>query len=235
MIVRGVMLQRWVLSPKKMGTSSHVAAAACCHNGLSDCKPQGTERPREPTQRQLRKEQTTMAIPNPGTRAQIYAERIEETNAALIALLEGCSSADWTAVGPHDARSVGVLAHHVASAYPFAAGLVTTLASGQPLPAVTMQMVHQLNAQQAAQYADYAKGETIDLLRTNGAAAATAIAELGDGQLERTSALALVGGHTVSADQVIEMLVLGHLREHLVSIRAALASVPRTPGGIGGI
>ena len=176
-----------------------------------------------------------MVIPNPGTRAQIYAERIEETNVALIAVLEGCSAADWTAVGPHETRSVGVISHHVASAYPFAAGLVTALASGQPLPAVTMQMVHQLNAQHAAQYADCGKGETIDLLRMNGAAAATAIAELGDEQLERTGALALVGGQTVSAGHVIEVLVLGHPREHLVSIRAALASVPRTPGGIGGI
>lgn len=176
-----------------------------------------------------------MAIQNPRTRAQAYAECIEETTTELIALLEGCSPAEWKAVGPHDARSAGVLAHHVASAYPFAAGLVIALAGGEPLPALTMEMVHQGNAQHAVQYAGCGKGETLDLLRANGANAAKAIAELGDEQLERTDALALVGGQTVSARQLIEMLVLGHLQEHLASIRAALARAPRTAGGIGGI
>jgi hypothetical protein len=152
-------------------------------------------------------------------RARSLAQQFEQANHDLIATVEGVSDAQWRAKTPGDGRSVGVVAHHVATSHKMIAGLAGAIAHGQPVPAVTMDMIHQGNAAHAAQYANCTRAETLALLRQNGAEALAAVRELGDAGLDRTATLPL---GTMSAAQVIERILIGHVHDHHGSIRKAL-------------
>ena len=86
-------------------------------------------------------------------RARNLAHQLEQANQALIATIEGLSDAQWKATTPGDGRSVGVVAHHVASSHKAVAGLVGAIAHGQKVPTITMEMIHEGNAAHARQFA----------------------------------------------------------------------------------
>ena len=65
-----------------------------------------------------------------GKRAEALATRVEQGARELIAFVEGCSDAEWQTYVPDEDRTVGVLVHHVASAYPVELDVIKTLASG---------------------------------------------------------------------------------------------------------
>ena len=154
-----------------------------------------------------------------GQRATTLADRFEQANQEMIATVDRCSDAQWRVTTSGEQWSVAVVAHHVAEAHKYIAGLVHQIAAGQPLPPMTMDMIHQGNAEHAKQHADTTKAETLGLLRGNAAAAAAAVRGLSDEQLDR--AAPLLGGQPMSAQQVIENILIGHVKGHLGSIQTA--------------
>ena len=98
------------------------------------------------------------------TRAQALAERIERGAAQLIAFAETLSEAEWQIGGQSDRRPAGVVIHHVASGYLVEAGVIQRLASGQAMAGITIEMIHQGNAEHAEQNARPDKDETLNLL-----------------------------------------------------------------------
>ena len=153
-------------------------------------------------------------------RAQDLAHQLEQANQALVATIEGLSDAQWRAKTPGDGRTVGVVAHHVASSHKSVAGLVGAIAHGQKVPNITMEMIHEGNAAHAAQFANATKAETLALLRQNGAAAVATVRALGDAELERTVAFPM---GTMTAAQVVERVLIGHANDHHGTIRKAIA------------
>ena len=152
-------------------------------------------------------------------RARHLAQQFEQANHALIATVDRLSDDQWRAKTPGDGRSVGVVAHHVAEGHKGIAGLAGAIAHGQPVPPLTMDMIHQGNATHAAQHAHCTKAETLALLRQNGAAAAATVRGLGETELDRTATLPL---GTMSASQVIERILIGHVHDHHGSIQKAI-------------
>ncbi|MFI5008499.1 MAG: DinB family protein [Solirubrobacterales bacterium] len=153
-------------------------------------------------------------------RARTLAQQLEQANHDLIATIEGLSDAQWHAKTPGDGRSVGVVAHHVATSHKTVAGLAGAIAHGQAVPNITMDMIHHGNAAHAAQHAHCTKAETLALLRQNGAAAVASVRAFGDAELDRTAALPM---GTVSVAQVVERVLTGHAVDHHSTIRRALA------------
>ena len=156
-----------------------------------------------------------------GARAEALAKRFEEANGAVIAEVEGCSDTHWRATTKAEGWSVAATAHHIGGGHEPIAGIVQAIATGQPLPGLTWEMINQGNAEHAKQFANCAKPEALELLRKSGAAAAGIVRGLSDEQLDRTATIELMGGASVSAQQFVEMVLLGHPQEHLESIRAA--------------
>jgi uncharacterized damage-inducible protein DinB len=152
-------------------------------------------------------------------RARNLAQQLEQANHGLITTIEALSDAQWQAKTPGDGRSVGVVAHHVASSHKTVAGLAGAIAHGQSVPAITMDMIHQGNAAHAAQHANCTKAETLALLRQNGAAAVAAVRGFGDAELDRTTTLPL---GTMSVAQVVERILIGHVHDHHGTIKKAL-------------
>jgi uncharacterized protein (TIGR03083 family) len=149
-------------------------------------------------------------------RARSLADRFEEANRELIQTVERLSDAQWKTKTAGEGWSVGVVAHHVAGGHAGISGLVQRIVNGEPIPPFDLD---KLNAEHAIQFANATKAETLALLRQNGAAAAATVRGLGDAQLDR------VGGFMgMTAAQLIERVLIGHVHDHHGSIRRAVGT-----------
>ena len=157
-----------------------------------------------------------------GEQAQVLANRFEEVNRELISAVERSTDEEWRSKCVGEGWSVGVVAHHVGMGHPRIAGLAKTVAAGQPLPPMTMEMIDQGNAQHAQEYTRCTREETLDLLRKNGATAAATVRGLNDADLRRSGTLA--GGRHMTVEQMIEGILIGHAKGHLASIRSAIGT-----------
>ncbi|HYU19490.1 MAG TPA: DinB family protein [Chloroflexota bacterium] len=156
-----------------------------------------------------------------GQRAEALAAQFEQANADVISAIDGLSDTQWRAMCAGENWPVGVTAHHIAGGHQPISGFVQMIANSQPLPALTSEMLDQGNAQHAQQYANCTKAETLELLRSQGQAAANLVRGLSDEQLDRSQPLSLVGGAVWTTQQFIENGLIGHPRGHLESIKKA--------------
>jgi hypothetical protein len=154
-----------------------------------------------------------------GTRSEELAKKFDESCSEMNKTVEGLSDADWKKVTSAEKWPVAVVAHHVAVSHDGISGLVQLLAKGQPLPAITMDMIDAGNAKHAKEQANVTKAETVALLKANGGKASGIVRGLSDTELDR-SASVLVGTPPMTAAQAIEGILINHVREHLGSIRA---------------
>lgn len=113
---------------------------------------------------------------------------------------------------------MGVVAHHILTNQVIIAGWVQQLAEGQAVEGVTWDIAHQLNAQHAHEHADTNKAEVLELESKSSADAVRIIEGLSDTQLDSTARHSLFEGNPVSAEQLIEGGLIGHLQHHLKSI-----------------
>ncbi|HEY3041265.1 MAG TPA: DinB family protein [Pyrinomonadaceae bacterium] len=156
-------------------------------------------------------------------RAESLADRILEGAAGLAAFAEGLSEAEWrTPVSATDARSVGVIVHHVASMYPIEIDVARVVASGKAVTDVTWEAVAQLNAKHAQEQAGVTKASALELLRRNSREAAAAVRAFADDELDQAAPFSLSFGAPVTAQFVIEDHALRHSWHHLARIRAVL-------------
>ena len=157
-------------------------------------------------------------------RADVLADRVAQGHRELIALVEALSETEWRSLCPNEGRTVGVLVHHVASVLPGELGMIQAVASGQPVTGVTPELLDQMNAQHAEDYANCGREETLELLRGNSALMVDAIRGLSDAELDRAAPVSLHRGAPLTAQYLIEDHPLCHTYLHLVSIREALTS-----------
>lgn len=151
------------------------------------------------------------------TRTQQLSAQFEAANQALLAALKGYSPAEWATIPADEQRAVGVLAYHIAEGYPTIFGLAQLIATGQPLPPLTLEMLHLGNAQQAATYAHADQAGALALLQQNGTLVGEQLRTLTDEQLAQSAALF---GRTVTAAEFIEHTLIGHIHEHAASIQS---------------
>lgn len=114
-----------------------------------------------------------------------------------------------------------VTAHHVAVSHEPVAGLAQAIAKGQPLPPLTAEDFHHGNAQHAAEYATVSKQAILDALQSGGASACAIVSGMDDDALERSGHLSLLNAD-VTAQSIIENILIGHVTSHLASIKAAV-------------
>jgi DinB family protein len=156
------------------------------------------------------------------TRAQALAERLEQGAHALAALAESITEREWQMPLPKDGRKVGVVVHHVANVYPIEIQLAQQLGAGQPVVGVTMDGIHEMNANHAREHDAVTKDAALELLRRNSAAAATAIRALSDAQLDSAAPASLYADAPITCQFMLEDHAVRHSYHHLARIRAAL-------------
>lgn len=156
-------------------------------------------------------------------RAETLAKTFEAKAADMTATLEKLSDADWKKVTEAEKWPVGVTAHHVAGAHESIAGIVKTIAGGQSLPNFTMDMLNQMNADHAKQFAGCTKAETIELHKKGSAAAAAAVRGLSDEQLGKSGTV-LAGMPAMTAQQIVEGILINHIDDHMGSIKKTVGA-----------
>jgi len=157
-------------------------------------------------------------------RADALAARLEQGARALADFASGLDEAQWRMRLPKDGRKVGVVVHHVANMYPLEIELTGKLAAGEPITGVTWDDVAAVNAAHAQEHDGVTKEAALELLRRNSAAAAAAIRELSDEQLDRAAPVSLNGDAPLTCQFFVEDHALRHSFHHLARIRAALQS-----------
>lgn len=154
-------------------------------------------------------------------RAQELVQQFEAANNAMIRYIEGCSEEDLNKITSGEGWRVRVAAHHLAASHEPVAGMAQLVATGAAMPPITMEMIHQGNAQHAVEHANVSKAVILNDLRQGGANAAAVVTALSDEQLARSAHVPTFGG-TMSAQQVIENILIWHVSHHLDSIKAAV-------------
>jgi hypothetical protein len=153
-------------------------------------------------------------------RTKELVERFTAFKNDFIAFVDNCSDEDWQKVCGGEQWAVGVVAHHVAAGHFGAIDFVRMIVAGEAIPEITMETIDQMNAQHAKEHANCTTEEVLALLRKNGSAFADYLEGLSEADLARTGYLAAIGGD-VSAQQLIEMVILQSGGEHLDNMKAA--------------
>jgi hypothetical protein len=102
-------------------------------------------------------------------RSAALAASFEDAITGVAALVEGCSDAEWQQVCTGEQWSVAVTAHHIAASTSPLMDFIGLVADGQPLPPITLDMIHDGNANHAQAFAQCTREETLVLLRDDGA------------------------------------------------------------------
>ena len=156
-------------------------------------------------------------------RADELAKRIHTFNQSLIDFVQHCSEAAWGRKCDAEEWTVGVVARHVADGHYRIIEMVKGLTRGEALPDLTRAQVIQMGNAHAAAHADCTREEVLALLTANGRAAAEYVARLSDEALDCKGHLALAGG-AVTAQQLLEYVLLASGGEHLSSMQQAVAA-----------
>jgi len=158
-----------------------------------------------------------------GAKGEALAKQFEAKAQEATAVLEKLSDADWKKVTEAEKWSVGVTAHHVAGSHEGIAGIIKTVASGQAMPHFTMDMLHEMNAKHAKDFAGVTKADTIALHKKNAAAAAAVVRDLSDDQLAKSGKV-LAEAPPMSAEQIVTGILINHIDDHFGSIRKTVGA-----------
>ena len=158
-----------------------------------------------------------------GARAEALAQKFEAKVQEATGVIEKITDVDWKKVTSAEKWPVGVVAHHIAVAHEIIGGAITTVAGGQSVPGLTMDAIHAMNAKHAQEFASCGKAETIALHKKNAAATAALVRGLSDAELAGKGTV-ITGLPPMSAEELAGGLLVGHVDEHLGSIRATVGS-----------
>ena len=154
-------------------------------------------------------------------KAKTLAERLRAFSDDVIAFVEGYSEKNWSKGCAAEGWPVGVTARHIGAGHFEAVELVRMIVNGAPLPEFTMEQLVEMANEHARQHAGCAREAVVGVLSRNCAALADYVAGLSDADLERTGHLALAGGK-LTAQQLIEAVILTSGGEHFASMKAAV-------------
>ena len=158
-----------------------------------------------------------------GAKGEALAKQFEAKAQEATAVLEKLSDADWKKVTAAEKWSVAVTAHHVAMAHEGIAGIIKTVASGQSMPNFTMDMLNEMNAKHATEFAGVTKADTVALHKKNAAAAAAVVRGLNDDQLAKSGKV-LAEAPPMSAEQIVTGILINHIDDHYGSIRKTVGA-----------
>jgi hypothetical protein len=159
-------------------------------------------------------------------RAARLAAEFETTQGELLRLVESLTAEQWRLTGKNhpkrindedEGRPVGVIAHHVATSGDMIMGRIQAMLDGRPL---TPPNSGEVNAKHAVEHADVSRGEVARILRESGPRLAAAVHAIRDDQLDQSRD---TPAGPMSIAQRVELVLIGHVKQHQGSIEAAIA------------
>ncbi len=154
-------------------------------------------------------------------RTETLATAFEQVASRTLTVADGLSDTAWGIAPAGEARTAGQIAYHTAEVYHNVSGFIQLALGGQPLPPLTMEIIHGFNAEQAARYAGAGREGALELLRQNGTATAAMLRTLSDAQLDTGTEFL---GNPMTVENLAQNGLVAHAKEHLTSIQSAAAS-----------
>ena len=153
-------------------------------------------------------------------RGEALNDRFQAFNREMIGFVESCPDSVWGQMIEDEQRTVGVLVHHVgAGHYGASLQFCQMLVAGEPWPNVTWEMIHNGNAEHAAENAGVTKEASLKALRENGAAITSFITGLDDAALDRRANSEAFGGE-IGVEAIVDNLIIGSGGGHLEKMKA---------------
>jgi len=153
------------------------------------------------------------------SRAESLADRFEQAVAEFASTIERIPDEKWSAKGGPEGWTIAGVAQHVSGQFPLEMQYITAAAEGKPLPPYSWDDINGMNESRAEKNSSASKVDVLGELRDGAASTVAYVRGLSDEQLDRTAALALANGATVSAQQLIEGGVLiDHVLGHMKSL-----------------
>lgn len=156
-------------------------------------------------------------------RAQALAEKIQAFNRDMLDCVQNCNDDDWQKICKAEDWPVGVVARHVGDGHYQVVELAKMIIAGTPLPNWTMDAVVQMGNDHAREHSDSTREEVLTVLEANACSLNEFITTLSEDELDRQGQMALIGGN-ISAQGILELIILQSGGEHLKSIRATLSA-----------
>ena len=159
------------------------------------------------------------------SRAKELATRLEQVNQQVIEMVLG--DTDLGSICPAEGWTAAAVGAHIGGAHRgILEGLIQPIVAEREIPS-TVGPSNEENARQAAVNATLPRDQILTLLRDHGAMATAYLRSLSDEDLDRTVTLPIFGENPVTAQQVIEWVLIGHAADHANSLRQGLEQ----PGG----
>jgi len=161
------------------------------------------------------------------SRSESLADQFEAALENFTQAVESLTSEQWRMRGRNtpgmrinnedEARPLGVIAHHVAVNLKVIMGRIQAAIQDQPTPPIDFK---QSNARHANEYADTTKAQVLTLLRASGDHIAKDLRSITDEKLDMAKELP---SGTMTVQQRIERVLIGHIQGHQGSIEATIA------------
>ena len=152
-------------------------------------------------------------------RAAELSSQFEQANRDFIDEVDRLTDDQWRILGPGENWTVGVVAHHVVDSFGLIVEWIKNLARGEEA-VYDRHAVDAHNAEHALAYAGCTQSDTADAARSDGAATARFVASLSDAQLDTVG---VFNGNPRTPTQLIERVLIGHTKSHLINIRSVIA------------
>jgi hypothetical protein len=163
----------------------------------------------------------------PASRGGRLADQFEATHERFIQVVEALTPDQWKLRGKNtpgqrindedEARPLGVIAHHVAINEKVIMGRIQAFLGGTPPPPLNIK---ENNARHAFEFADTTKSEVLRVLQESGHQIVLDLRTLTDEMLDRAQELP---SGTMTVQQRIERVLIGHITGHQGSIEATIA------------
>lgn len=168
----------------------------------------------------------TMTRLSPEARAARFADEYVRAHGEFAELIGSLTEEQWQLPGKNfpqrindedEHRSIGVIAHHVADSEQFIIDRIYLMLEGKPLPPADIRTA---NARHAVAHSGVTRADVLARLRANEAAIAPRVRAIPDAALDVVHETP-AGPATIA--QRLERVLVGHLRMHEGSIKAALS------------
>lgn len=157
--------------------------------------------------------------------ADALARQFEQVARAARAGIASISGAGWGAICPADGWPVGVTACQIADVHRDIVGAIERLAGISQSSSFGRADFDTANAQHAQEHVALGKDAVLRTFSENAAFTAAIIRRLSAEQLDRSREV-VPGGPVLSVRDLIRQAAIGHITQHMESIRATLAGQP---------
>jgi Mycothiol maleylpyruvate isomerase N-terminal domain len=156
-----------------------------------------------------------------GAKGEALAKQFESKAEDARTVLEKLTDADWKKTTAAEKWTVGVTAHHLATSYERVPQIINTIATGQSMPHFTPQMLDQMNAKHAEEFAGCTRAEVLALHKKGAVSAAAALRNLSDEQVAKSGTV-FAGLPPMTVEQLALRALINHTDEHYGSIRKTI-------------